>query len=165
MSRQSGTGCARTSSRTKGRPVDPQPLVAWAAPIASTIIVTAATASINAKIASGERKRDAARAETDAKRAREAVWRDDVERRLDGQDEKINAILKGQTTQMRSDLIHRAHRYIDDLGCASLEEKDAFNDEYKDYCEICRAHGIQNSFVDRLAQQVMALPNRQSKED
>ena len=135
--------------------------VGWIAPILSTIIVTAATASINAKIASGERKRDAARAETEAKRAAEAKWRDSVDARLDKQDEKIFAVLKGQTTQMRSDLVHKAHRYIDDLGCASTEEKDAFDEQYKDYCAICEAHGIKNSFVDAMAKQVMELPSRQ----
>ena len=71
--------------------------------------------------------------------------------------------MKGQTTQMRSDLVHKAHRYIDDLGCASTEEKDAFHQQYEDYCAICDAHGIENSFVDRMAQQVMALPSRQNE--
>ena len=99
--------------------------------------------------------------ETERKRKAEAEWRDDVERRLEQQDEKICAILKGQTTQMRSDLIHRAHRYLDDLGKASTDEKDAFNDEYRDYCAICDAYGIENSFIDELARRVMALPERQ----
>lgn len=99
--------------------------------------------------------------ETERKRKAEAEWRDDVERRLEQQDEKICAILKGQTTQMRSDLIHRAHRYLDDLGKASTDEKDAFNDEYRDYCAICDAYGITNSFIDELARRVMALPERE----
>ena len=99
--------------------------------------------------------------ETERKRRAEAEWRDDVERRLARQDEKISAVLKGQTTQMRSDLIHRAHRYLDDLGKASTDEKDAFNDEYRDYCAICEAYGITNSFIDELARRVMALPERE----
>jgi hypothetical protein len=99
--------------------------------------------------------------ETERKRRAEAEWRDDVERRLARQDEKISAVLKGQTTQMRSDLIHRAHRYLDDLGKASTDEKDAFNDEYSDYCAICEAYGITNSFIDELARRVMALPERE----
>ena len=94
-------------------------------------------------------------------RRAEAEWRERVDGRLDRQDEKIAAVLKGQTTQMRSDLVHRAHRYIDDLGCAGMEEKDAFWAEYEDYCEICKQHGIKNSFVDRLARQVMELPDRE----
>ena len=135
----------------------------WASPIASTVIVTALTAQIKARQDAAERKRDEAQAETEAKRRAEAEWRDGISERLDEQDEKIAAVLKGQTTQMRSDLVHRAHRYIDDLGCAGLEEKDAFWAEYEDYCEICRQHGIKNSFVDRLAQQVMELPDRPTK--
>ena len=136
--------------------------LAWAAPIASTVIVTALTAQIKARQDAAERKRDEAQAETEAKRRAEAEWRERVDGRLDRQDEKIAAVLKGQTTQMRSDLVHRAHRYIDDLGCAGMEEKDAFWAEYEDYCEICRQHGIKNSFVDRLARQVMELPDRPS---
>ena len=137
-----------------------QPLIAWLAPILSTLIVTAATASINAKIAAGERKRDEAKAETEAERRERAEWRAKVEERLDDQEDKINAVLKGQCTQMRSDLVHRAHRYIDDLGCASVEEKDAFWAEYEEYCDLCKKYKIKNSFVDQLAGQVMDLPDR-----
>ena len=135
-------------------------VIAWLAPILSTIIITAATASINAQVQRSQRTADERHAETEAKRAAEANWRDSVDKRLDSQDERIFAILKGQTTQMRSDLVHKAHRYIDDLGCASTEEKDAFHKQYEDYCAICEAHGIENSFVDGMAQQVMALPSR-----
>lgn len=116
---------------------------------------------VNQRMDEGERKRDEARAETEAKRRAEAEWRDEVERQLAAHDEKIGAVLKGQTTQMRSDLIHRAHRYLDDLGKASTDEKDAFNDEYRDYCAICDAYGIENSFIDELARRVMALPERE----
>lgn len=136
--------------------------LSWAAPIASTVIVTALTAQIKARQDAAERKREEAQAETEAKRRTEAEWRERVDGRLDRQDEKIAAVLKGQTTQMRSDLVHRAHRYVDDLGCAGMEEKDAFWAEYEDYCEICKQHGIKNSFVDRLARQVMELPDRPS---
>lgn len=139
-------------------------VIGWAAPIVSTIIVTAATASINAKLASGERKRDAARAETDAKRAAEAEWREDVEQRLCSQDEKLAVVLRGQTTQMRSDLTHKIHRYMDDLGCASLEEKNSLEDEYKVYCAICEQYDFENDFVAELMSQVMRLPNRPPKQ-
>ena len=115
---------------------------------------------LNMRMDEGERRRNEAREATNQKRAAEAEWRSGIETRLDQQDEKINAVLKGQTTQMRSDLIHRAHRYLDDLGRASTEEKNAFNDEYKDYCAICEAYGITNSFIDSLAQRVMELPER-----
>lgn len=134
--------------------------VQWAAPILSTLIITYLTARINQRIADGERKRDAARAETEAERRERAEWRGRVENRLDGQDEKIMSMLKSQVTQMRSDCLHRAHRYLDDLGMASTEEKDSFWAEYKEYCDLCKQYGIDNDFVDELAQRVMALPER-----
>lgn len=130
--------------------MDVQPVIAWAAPIASTALTTYVVALINRN----EKRRE------DETRSREA-WREGVDRRLAEQDSKIDAVLKGQTTQMRSDLVHRAHRYLDDLGMASSDEKDAFWDEYKDYCIICKAYGIENSFIDQLAQRVMQLPERQ----
>ena len=137
-----------------------QPLIAWLAPILSTLIVTAATASINAKIAAGERKRDEAKAETEAERRERAEWRARVEARLDEQDETIKAVLSAQCTQMRSDAIHRAHRYIDDLRCASIEEKQSFYAEWEEYQVLCDKYGIENNFVNNLVQQVMALPDR-----
>jgi len=143
--------------------MDVQPLISWLAPIASTVIVTAATASINSKIADGERKRDAAQAETEAKRRAEAEWRSDIEARLAEQDAKIDAVLRGQTTQMRSDITHKIHRYMDDLGCASIEEKNSLAAEYEVYCKICDEYGITNDFVAFLMEQVMNLPNRPPK--
>lgn len=50
-------------------------IIAWAAPIASTIIVTAATASINAHIKRRDQVADERHAETEAKRKAEAEWR------------------------------------------------------------------------------------------
>lgn len=163
-------------------------LIGWLAPILSTLVVCAGQLALNARFKRADEKRDQARAETQAKRDAEAAWRDNVERQIseqadalkhvaedridwyswraevvklmDTQDERIMSVLKGQCTQMRSDLIHRAHRYLDDLGRASTEEKDAFNDEYEDYCAICEAYGIKNSFIDDLARRVMELPER-----
>lgn len=163
--------------------IDILQLIHW-----DTVVTGLMSASIIWLIKKGEQKRDEARKEAEASHAAEAewratiestldkqaddlkviaddrdnwvTWRAEIEARLDGQDDKIASILKGQCTQMRSDLIHRAHRYIDDLGCASTDEKNAFDEEYKDYCELCEAYGIKNNFVDHLAQQVMELPGR-----
>ena len=137
--------------------MSPSPIIAWAAPIASTLVITWLTALINRRM--DESKRDRERDESERK-----AWRSGVDRRLDGQDEKIQAILRGQTTQMRSDLLHKAHRYIDDLGCACTEEKQAFWAEYEDYMSICDANNITNHFIDNLANQVMELPNRPPKD-
>lgn len=165
------------------------PIVGWLAPIVSTIIITAATASINSHMKRHDELADARHAETEEKRKADAEWRDTVDKllakqsealervaqdrnkwyawreemveRMDTQDERTMSILRGQTTQMRSDLIHRAHRYLDDLGRASTDEKEAFDEEYKDYCAICEAYGIENSFIDSLQKRVMSLPERE----
>ena len=135
-------------------------LLAWLAPIAATLVTLAGQLWLNGKFKSAEDKRDQARAETEAKRKAEAEWRDGITARLDDQDSRIETILKAQCTQMRSDAIHRAHRYIDDLGCASIEEKQSFYAEWEEYQRICDAYGITNNFVDELVQQVMSLPDR-----
>lgn len=163
-------------------------IVGWLAPILSTIIIAAATASINMQVAKAQRTADERHEETERKRKTEVEWRNEVDKLLQGQDaalksvaedridwyawreqmvahmtnqdERIMSMLKAQCTQMRSDTVHRAHRYLDDLGCASTEEKSAFWAEYEDYCELCEQYGIENSFVDTLAKRVMALPER-----
>lgn len=136
-------------------------LLAWLAPIAAGFVTLAGQLWLNQRFKMADEKRDAARAETQAKRDAEAEWRARVDRRMDEHDEKIMSMLKSQVTQIRSDTLHRAHRYIDDLGCASVEEKDAFWAEYVEYCNLCKQYGIKNSFVDEIAQRVMALPERE----
>lgn len=144
------------------------PIIGWLAPILSTIIITAATASINAHIKRHEQIAEERNARTEQKRREEAEWRERLERRMEEielkmeeQDKRIESVLKGQCTQMRSDVVHRAHRYLDDLGKASTEEKAAFWAEYEEYCDLCDQYGIENNFVDELAQRVMALPERE----
>ena len=134
---------------------------AWLAPIAAGLLTLAGQLWLNQRFKRADEKRDQARADTDAKRAAEAEWRECVERRLDRQDEKIDSVLKGQCTQMRSDIVHKAHRYLDDLGMASTDEKQAFWVEYEDYQLICEQYGIENHFVDELAKRVMELPERE----
>lgn len=140
--------------------MDVQPLISWLAPIASTVIVTAATASINSKIADGERKRDAAQAETEAKRKAEAEWRERIDRRLDKIEDKQSRSIAAQAAQTRSDIVHKCHRYLDDLGKASTEEKQALHDEHEQYSQFCDDLGIDNNFIDNLVSRVMELPER-----
>ena len=133
------------------------PIIAWAAPIASTLIITWLTALINGWVS--ESKKDKERDESERK-----AWRAGVDQKLKDQDGKIDAVLQAQCSQIRSDILHKAHRYIDDLGCASTEEKKALWAEYKDYMSICDANNITNHFIDNLANQVMELPNRPPKD-
>lgn len=115
---------------------------------------------LNQRMDEGERKRNQAKADTDAKRAAEAEWRNCVVARLDAQDERIDTILTAQCSQMRSDIIHKCHRYLDDLGKASTEEKDALKAEHDEYSAVCAANEITNNFVDMMVQRVMELPER-----
>lgn len=166
------------------------PIIGWLAPIISTIIITAATASINSHMKRHDQLAEARHMETEEKRKADAEWREAVDKllseqsdalkhvaedrndwyswraeiieRMDTQDDKFMSILKAQVTQMRSDTLHRIHRYLDDLGMASTEEKTAFWAEYEEYCELCAQYGIENNFVEGLARRVMALPERES---
>lgn len=138
-----------------------QQALAWFGPIVAALLTCAGQLWLNQKFKRADAKRDEARRDTDAKRAAEAEWRNCVVARLDQQDERIDTILTAQCSQMRSDILHKAHRYIDDLGCASTEEKEALWAEWEDYSAICDANNITNHFIDKLANQVMSLPNRE----
>lgn len=165
------------------------PIISWLAPIVSTIIITAASASINSSMKRHDQLADARHAETEAKRKADEEWRQTVDKllseqsaalssvaqdrvdwyawraeivdRMDEQDDKFMSMLKAQVTQMRSDTLHKCHRYLDDLGMASTEEKTSFWAEYEEYCELCEKYGIENNFVKELAQRVMHLPERE----
>ena len=134
---------------------------AWLASIVSAILVCAGQALVMLAQKRISERMDKDSEDTKRKREAEAEWRERVDKRMDEQDERILSILKSQVTQMRSDTLHKAHRYLDDLGKASTEEKDAFWTEYQEYCELCEQYGIENNFVDELAQRVMALPERE----
>lgn len=147
-----------------------EPFVTWAAPIAAAILtcfgqmlVAVGQRKLNLRMDEEERKHTEARAKTEEKRRLEAEWRESVDERLKEQDDVIKTILSAQCTQMRSDITHRIHRYVDDLGCASSEEKQSLYSEYEEYCEICRRYGITNHFVDQMMKQVMSLPDRSKR--
>ena len=135
-------------------------IVTWLAPILSTIIVTAATASINAQVKHHELIAEERHSETEAKRKAEAEWQESVIGRLDEQDRRLDTVLSLQCSQTRSDILHKCHRYLDDVGKASTEEKEALKAEHQDYADICKANGIENEFIDLLVQRVMELPER-----
>ncbi len=146
--------------------MDLMQLIRW-----DTLITGLMSASIIWLIKRGEAKRDEARAEArreeERRSAAELAWRTDIEQRmadfekaLGSQNKKIDSVLKGQLTQMRSDIVHKSHRYLDDLGCAGTDEKNAFDEEFKDYASLCEAYDIENDFVNTLHDQVMALPGR-----
>lgn len=135
--------------------------IAWAAPILSAIIVTAATASINAHIKHRDQVADERHAETEAKRAAEAEWRDSIDLKLAEIEGKVDRSIASQAAQTRSDIVHKCHRYLDDLGKASIEEKQALHDEHVQYSQFCEDLGIDNNFIDNLVARVMELPERE----
>lgn len=143
-------------------------LIGWLAPILSTIIITAATASINAHLQRSQKLADERHAETEAKRKAEAEWRSAIAERLDGIDNRLDDIeekqsrsISQQASQTRSDIVHKCHRYLDDLGRASTEEKEALADEHKQYSEFCDDLEMENNFIDELVARVMELPERE----
>jgi len=136
-------------------------IIGWLAPILSTIIITAATASINAHIKRRDKVADERHAETEAKRKTEAEWREGVTKRLDDIEDKLGRSISQQASQTRSDIVHKCHRYLDDLGRASTEEKEALADEHKQYSRFCDDLGIDNNFIDELVARVMDLPERE----
>lgn len=141
--------------------------LAWFAPVLSTIIITIVSASINAQVKHHEMVAEERHSETEAKRKAEKEWQDSVIKRLDKQverldeqDRRIDTVLSLQCSQTRSDILHKCHRYLDDVGKASTEEKDALKAEHDDYAKICEANDIENKFIDLLVQRVMDLPER-----
>lgn len=135
-------------------------VVGWLAPIASTLIVCAGQLALNTSFKRVDEKHDAEKAETDAKRKAEAEWRDDVTRRLDDMEAKLNRSVAQQAVDIRSDIVHKCHRYLDDLGRASSEEKEVLNDAYEHYCAFCADLDIENDFIDQMVARVMELPER-----
>lgn len=134
---------------------------------ASALIQAAGLAIIAGITKAADAKRDKAKADTDAKRAAEAKWRDSVDQKLEelakgmnDVDSKVNRQIAIQAADTRSDIIHKCHRYLDDLGCASTEEKNALADEHKQYTEFCKDLDIDNNFIDLLVEKVMQLPGR-----
>lgn len=75
--------------------------------------------------------------------------------------DKVDTINGSLVCVMRGDLIHKAHRYVDDKGYASLEEKESWHEEWEQYQSICP----RNGFIDALAEQVMALPEHPTGTD
>ena len=130
------------------------PIVTWAAPIVSTLVSTWLTAEIKRWM---ERREKDSEKEADERKR----WRAGVDEKLDEQDRKIDTLLDLSCSQTRSDVVHKCHRYLDDLGCASSEEKQALWAQHEDYKRICDANGIENHFVEQLVARVMELPERE----
>lgn len=128
--------------------------ITWLAPILSTLVICAGQLALNASFKRADERKE-------KKQKDEAEWRKEITDRLDAQGGKIDVMMGAQCSQIRSDIIHKCHRYLDDLGCASTEEKQSLHSEYEDYRALCDASGVDNHFVDTLMDRAMALPERE----
>jgi len=129
--------------------------IAWAAQIASAVIVTALTAQIKARQDAAERKRDEAQAETDAKRRAEAEWRERVEGSVAGIDAKLDALNEATQTTMRTTLLHYIEKYLT-RGWVTPEERASLMDMHRKYAAL-----NANGFIDGYMARVAELPDRE----
>lgn len=129
------------------------PVVQWAAPIASTLVITWLTALINKWMSENKEERE--REERERKE-----WREGVDKRLDKLEKVMDSTLNLSCSNSRGDIVHKCHRYLDDLGRASHEEKQALWAQHADYELVCKENNIDNDYVRKLVQKVMELPER-----
>lgn len=106
---------------------------------------------LNAKFKSAEDKRDAARADTDAKRRAEAEWRDAVTTHMQRQDEHMAMMTSSLQSTMRATLIHNAEKYFS-RGSITPEEQASWCDMHDRYSAM-GFNGLIDSYrakIDRL---------------
>lgn len=137
------------------------PAIGWLASIASTLIITACTSAINKWMS--ESKKDREREEAERKEWRRGVDKalEELNDKMADVDNKVDRSIASQAAQLRSDIVHKCHRYLDDLGRASIEEKQALADEHRQYSKFCEDLGIDNNFIDEMVARVMDLPERE----
>lgn len=159
------------------------PIIGWLAPILSTIIITAATASINAHMKRHDELAAERHAETEEKRKADAEWRDTVDKLLmeqaealkhvaedradwyawraemvelmDSQDGKLDSLTDGVQTTMRTDLIHLFEKFTT-RGWVTPEERAAWHDMHAKYSAL-NANGLIDSYSAKLDE----LPDRE----
>lgn len=159
------------------------PIIGWLAPILSTIIITAATASINAHIKRHDQLAEERNAKTEEKRKADAEWRESVDKlleeqsealkavaqdlddwckwraamveRLDAQDEKLDALTDATQTTMRTSLLHYIEKYLT-RGWITPEERASLIDMHNKYAAL-NANGFIDGYMNRIAK----LPDRE----
>ena len=136
-------------------------LMAWLAPILSALVICAGQLMLNRRFKRSDEKRERERKRAADEQAKDDEWKSEIIKRLDCQDKKIDDLLDSQCSQIRSDIIHKAHRYLDDMGCASVEEKNSLFAEYEDYLVLCEQTSTQNHFIDKMIDRIVSLPERE----
>lgn len=129
-------------------------LISWLAPILSTIIITAATASINAHIKRRDKVADERHAETEAKRKTEAEWRERMEEAITDLKREVTKSKDAQQSTMRQSLIHSYEKYVT-RGWLTTEELSAWLDMHDKYS----AMGF-NGLIDTYREHIVQLEIR-----
>lgn len=122
--------------------------LAWAAPIASSLIVAAMTAQINSRAKQAE-------ARTEAKRRAEAEWRERIEGSMSDIDGKLDALNDATQTTMRATLLHYIEKYLT-RGWVTPEERASLMDMHAKYAAL-----NANGFIDGYMRRVAELPDRE----
>lgn len=95
----------------------------------------------------------AAKARYDERKAERERDHAQLMQRLDAIDRTIGVQNAALASVMRSDLIHKAQKYIFELHWATPEEVSSWHQEYLEY------HSLgADGFIDGIAKQVMSLP-------
>ena len=138
------------------------PIIGWFAPILSTIIITAATASINSHIKRHEQIAEERNAKTEEKRKAEAEWRErmecrmeEIERYMSEQDKKLDALTDATQTTMRTSMLHYIEKYLT-RGWITPEERASLIDMHNKYAAL-NANGFIDGYMNRIAK----LPDRE----
>lgn len=122
--------------------------LAWAAPIASSLIVAAMTAQINSRAKQAEAK-------TEAKRRAEAEWRERIEGSMSDIDGKLDALNDATQTTMRTEILHLVEKFLT-RGWITPEERASLFDMHKKYAAL-NANGFIDSYIERINH----LPDRE----
>lgn len=125
----------------------------WLAPIVSTLVICAGQLALNSRFKRADEKRDAARADTDAKRKAEAEWRDAVMKHMSAQDKQMTLMTSSLQSTMRASLIHNAEKYFS-RGSITPEEHASWCDMHDRYS----AMGF-NGLIDTYRTRIDQLPH------
>lgn len=129
-------------------------LLAWMAPIAATLVTLTGQLWLNQRFKLADQKRDAARAETEAKRKAEAEWRKRMEESITDLKKEVTKSKDAQQSTMRQSLIHSYEKYVT-RGWLTTEELSAWLDMHDKYS----AMGF-NGLIDTYREHIVQLEIR-----
>ena len=163
--------------------MDLAPIITWAAPILSTIIITAATASINSHMKRHDQMAEERHAEIEERRKADTEWHETVDKLLseqaealkhvaedrtdwyswraeivklmDSQDGKLDSLTNATQTTMRTELLHLSEKYLT-RGWITPEERAAISDMHAKYAAL-----NANGYIDGYMRRVDSLPDRE----